>query len=70
MFQYDVRRTVGVLYDKLQDIWYNKSLSCGYVNARYVGTCNGVFIHYPGIRMPHHHDHTIQPWSETVNSIV
>ena len=62
IFQEDVRSTVAVLYEKLQEIWRNRTGSLESTGLRYVGTREGVFIHVPGVRYPHPYDHTKRSW--------
>ena len=62
---------MGILYDKLEEIWFKlfgienvRHLDDAHIKARYVGTRDGVFIPFPGKRLPQHYDHTTQPWYE------
>ena len=60
--QGDIRNTVAVLYDKLQEIWFHKRFSDDHVKSRYLGTHDGILMRFPGKRLPHDYDHTTQPW--------
>ena len=61
-FQEDVRNTVAVLYDKLQEIWKRKKDHLENTMTRYVGTREGLFIQMSGVRYPHPYDHTKRIW--------
>ncbi len=57
-----MRNTVSALNDKLSELWKMNEASNEYTQLRYVGTQNGVFLPYPGVRMPFQYDPTTRPW--------
>ncbi len=63
VLQAEARNSVGVFYDKVQEVWSTRRDSREYTKARYIGTKDGVFINIPGDRNPKYYDHTIRAWS-------
>ncbi|XP_077996293.1 VWFA and cache domain-containing protein 1-like isoform X2 [Glandiceps talaboti] len=67
-FKADIKDMVTVTA-KVNEIWSRNQSRCeDYTLYRYIGTTNGVFRCYPGVRMNDLFDATVRPWFERSKS--
>ncbi|XP_077996294.1 VWFA and cache domain-containing protein 1-like [Glandiceps talaboti] len=67
-FKADIKDMVTVTA-KVNEIWSRNQSRCeDYTLYRYIGTTNGVFRCYPGVRMNDLYDATVRPWFERSKS--
>lgn len=57
----DLRPSVR-LVEEAERVWKSAKNLSDYIGLQFIGTADGVFLHYPGTELKASFDHRTRPW--------